>query len=520
MIGGGITGAGVARHAALAGLDTVLVEASDFSAGTSSRSTKLIHGGLRYLAMGDVGLVRETALERKHLYRLAPHLTEPRWMVVPAASILTMMKLRAGITAYERLGAVASADRHRNWSRAQLEIEEPELDSARFAQACVYREYLTDDTRLVLATLRAALAAGAEVCNYARVVRVGEPARGGGADAPVPLEIEDMLGGGRTELAARVVVNATGPWVEQLAHPEAATGNGAGRSTPRLHLSKGVHIAVPSHRLPVRNMVMLTAADERPVFAIPRGTVTYVGTTDTSVRGRPDLWPEVTRADVDYLLELLERYFPRSEIGAADVVSTWAGLRPLINQPGKAPKEMSRKEEIWVEGRVVTIAGGKLTGFRKMAEQVMARVSDLLGVNVPDEAPLEVLPGGALDCPDTERRRVAERYDVAPAVAARLVRLYGSEVGAVLGERPTPITTAVFAEEIDWAIDCESALTLEDVVYRRLRVPWFRPEDAEAVAVAAAQRLARRGCWSDTRQREALDALASRLRGDLAFSHS
>ena len=156
VIGGGITGAGVARHAAQTGLSVVLLEASDFAAGTSSRSTKLIHGGLRYLAMGDVGLVRETALERKHLFRMAPHLTEPKWMVVPAASRLTLMKLRTGITAYEHLGAVLADDKHQNWNAEALEAEEPLLDRQAFPYACAYREYLTDDARLVMATLRGA----------------------------------------------------------------------------------------------------------------------------------------------------------------------------------------------------------------------------------------------------------------------------------------------------------------------------------------------------------------------------
>ena len=199
VIGGGITGAGIAREATQRGLTVALLEAEDFSSGTSSRSSKLIHGGLRYLAMGDIALVRETALERKEIHRLAPHLAEPRWVVVPTRSRTGLLKMRAGITTYEKLGAVAEAELHRNWSRRELESEEPNLDRSRFAHACVYREYLTDDARLVLANLRCAAARGAVVLNHARVDAItgdgqGDLALGDSAavvDGPAPDQTAD-----------------------------------------------------------------------------------------------------------------------------------------------------------------------------------------------------------------------------------------------------------------------------------------------------------------------------------------
>jgi len=505
VVGGGITGAGVARHAALAGLSTVLLEASDFAAGTSSRSTKLIHGGLRYLAMGDVALVRETALERKRLFRMAPHLTEPKWMLVPARSLLGRMKLRLGITAYEMLGAVANGDKHRNLDAAGLEAEEPLLDRDRYPYACCYREYLTDDARLVLATLRGAAVRGAEVCNHVRVTGLAQDRDG------VTVDCVDALADGSFSLRARVVVNATGPWAEELFRP--------GANEPRrLHLSKGVHVGVPRNRLPVRNMVMLTAADGRPVFAIGRGSVTYVGTTDTTVEGGPDLWPDVSLPDVEYLLRPLADHFRGCHVDASDIVSAWAGLRPLINQPGKAAREMSRKEEVWTDGRLITIAGGKLTGFRIMAELVMARVASVLERRLTLTDPLEVLPGGAERDLEALLARVVDRYGISEQTGRRLIRLYGSEVFDVLGDVPTAITPAVFAEELDWAVTEESAMNLEDVVYRRLRVPWFHPEDTEAVAIAAAGRMARHFDWPASRQQQELNALASRLSRDLTFS--
>lgn len=510
VIGGGITGAGVARHAALAGLSTLVVEAADFASGTSSRSTKLIHGGLRYLAMGDFALVREGALERKSLKRMAPHLTQPQWMVVPAATWAGMMKLRLGISVYEWLGAVDRAERHQNWQAAELEQHEPLLDRHRYPYACTYREYLTDDARLVIATLRGAAAAGAVTCNYTRLTGFDA----GGDD--VSLDFQDMLTGERYAGRARVVVNAAGPWVESvlgLGRDAAASGH------PRLHLSKGVHIALSREQLPLSNMVMMTAGDRRPVFAIPRGQVVYVGTTDTSVKGGPGYWPEVTAADVAYLLATVNDHFTGVVVTPSDVVGSWAGLRPLVNQAGKSPKEMSRRDEIWQDpARFISIAGGKLTGYRKMAEQVLSRVGRVLGRDVALTDPLTRLPGGGE--PDTAAlvRRIGERYGQGERVSLRLMRLYGSEVETVLGQSPVPIAGGVFAEEVRWAVLMESALTLEDTVYRRLRVPWFRPGESQTVALAAVDIMAELLGWDGARKDQELRTLRDRLRDDLVFS--
>src|SRR5690606_6365007 len=229
VIGGGITGAGIARAAARAGLAVALLEAADFAAGTSSRSSKLIHGGLRYLAMGDVALVRETALERKHVHRLAPHLAEPSWMLVPARSWAGLLKFRAGLGTYETLGAVAEADRHRNLNAEELARREPLLRRERTPWACVYREYLTDDARLVLANLRDAVRWGARVLNHAPVEAiVVEGGRAGGVEARC------VESGRRVRVRAAVVVNAAGPWVEAVRRLEAPG------AADLLHLSKGV----------------------------------------------------------------------------------------------------------------------------------------------------------------------------------------------------------------------------------------------------------------------------------------
>ncbi|MEQ8859814.1 MAG: glycerol-3-phosphate dehydrogenase/oxidase [Pseudomonadales bacterium] len=505
VIGGGITGAGAARHAAQCGLRTLLLEAGDFAAGTSSRSTKLIHGGLRYLAMGDVALVRESALERKSLLAMAPHLTEPRWMLVPARRRRDYLKLRVGIGLYEWLGAVPREERHRNWNRQALAEGEPLLDRERLPWACVYREYLTDDARLVLGTLRGAAAHGASICNYVRVLAVAESASGSTAT------VLDERSGATFEIGARCVVNAAGPWVESLlpADPDA--------SGPRLHLSKGVHLVVARERLPVRHMVMMTAADGRPVFAIARAGVTYVGTTDTTHQGGPEHWPEVSASDIGYLIDTVNAHFASVAMTDRDVLASWAGLRPLINQPGKAAREMSRRDEIWRRGTLVTVAGGKLTGFRKMAEAAMAAVAEVLKRDLTMPTPLEPVAGGDIEDVEVLIEEVGRHYQVDARVATRLVRLYGSEVGQVLGQRPRPLSPSVYAEEVYWALDVEGARTLEDVVYRRLRAAWFLPDEVAQVVERVATLLSEHFDWSEGERLAQIAAVRRRLADELAF---
>jgi glycerol-3-phosphate dehydrogenase len=511
VIGGGITGAGIAREAALRGLSVVLVEAGDYAAGTSSRSSKLIHGGLRYLALGDVATVRTTALERALLHRLAPHLAEPRWMLVPARSWAGLAKLRVGITAYEKLGAVAEPDLHRTLDAEALAHEEPALDRAAYPYACIYREYLTDDARLVLANLRSAAAAGAVVLSHA-------PARAihteGGAAAG--LAVECAASGRRVRVRARAVVNAAGPWVDAVRALEDPA------APARLHLSKGVHVVLPAARLPLRNVAILVAADKRSIFAIPRGPVVYVGTTDTSYTGERRLWPEIERADVEYLLAPVARTFAVDPPRPADVVAAWAGLRPLIAEPGKPPAEISRRDEVWLgPAGVVTIAGGKLTGYRPMARAAVERAAEVAGLRpAPPPAEEPPLPGGDFGGDlDALAARVARSTGLAASCAARLVRLYGAEAEAVaaLGADGLPGDADLVLGEVDWAVRHEGALDLEDLWYRRLRAALYHPAARGAGLEAAAARMAGLLGWSEDRRERELEAVRARLADDLAF---
>lgn len=514
VVGGGITGAGVARYAAASGLRVLLAEANDYGSGTSSRSTKLIHGGLRYLAMGDIALVREAALERKILHEMAPHLAEPRWMVLPAKSMFEWLKYRVGVRVYESLGAVLDSDRFSNSADADVQAAEPDLNWEEYPYACIYREYLTDDARLVLATLRSAVFHGAQLCSYCKVTDITALEQEDATDYRVSLTSSQgdpahADHGATVSVTASSVVNAAGPWAESLLPTKVGP--------PRLRLSKGVHIVVPHKTLPVKNLVMIGTTDNRMLFVIPRGRHTYIGTTDTPHEGGPQTWPEVTAADVAYLLEPLARYFPKSSVSESDVVASWAGLRPLVNEPGKAPKEMSRKDEIWAVDGFISIAGGKLTGFRKMAESVLAEVGKALGRDL-DAGPEQPLVGG--DIPDLPAlvEEVSVRYQQPQAIAERLVRLYGNEVCVMLGDSPEPISASMFAQEVRWAIQIEGAQSLEDVVYRRLRLAWFLPAEAEPALPAIADIAAELLGWSEVERLRQLAHCRARLASDLAFA--
>lgn len=515
VIGGGITGAGIAREATLRGLSVALVEARDFASGTSSRSSKLIHGGLRYLALGDVVTVRATALERKVIHRIAPHLAVPEWMIVPTRSWAGAMKMRAGVTTYEKLGGVEVQDLHRVWSEEDLAREEPLLDGGRFRHAVVYREYVTDDARLVLANLRAAAAEGAVVLSRLRVDAI---LRDAGRAAGVTAVCEET--GRSVRVRARCVINAAGPWVDALRACEDAT------AAPLLHLSKGVHVVLPIERVPLRHVVILDAADRRSLFAVPHGRTLYIGTTDTSFVARAHTddatWPPVTLDDVAYLLEPLARTLRTSPVTPDEVIGAWAGLRPLISQPGRPPTEISRRDEVLIgPAGMVTIAGGKLTGYRPMARATLERAAELVGLRLrdaPDEDP--VLPGGDFAGNiDVLAESVARDGGIPASAAARLVRLHGSEASDVVRAGAAALAPGldIIAGEIDRAVSHEGALHLEDVVYRRTRAAWFEPGAREHALVPAACRMGALLGWDESRRSREIASTAARIDAELSF---
>ena len=485
VIGGGITGAGVARDAALRGLSVALIERTDWAAGTSSRSSKLIHGGVRYLEMGDVGLVREAANERLVLRRIAPHLTRPLRIVLPTYGRVTHTKLGVGLWTFERLAPVPADERYETWSREKALRSVPLLDGTRLHGAVVFTEYVTDDARLVLDTVRGAHEAGAWCVNHAEVTELGTG----------QATVRDGLGGRTVAVRARVVVNAAGPWVDEVRRRAGALAGA------RLHLTKGIHLVVPRARLPIEQIVVMPAADKRSAFAVPRGPVTYLGTTDTDYDAPTD-HPEVTAADADYLLDAANRTFG-IPLRREDVVAAWAGLRPLLHEEGKRPSEISRKDEILGgENGLVSIAGGKLTTHRRMAERVVDLVVRRLGRAAgPCRTDDVALPNGELPPAELVALEATVTARLGATAAERLVRLYGAgatrllariEADPAAGEMLSADAGVVRAE-IDAAIDDEMALTLEDILERRTRLLLFDMQQGlgcvEGVAAIAAKRL-------------------------------
>ncbi len=497
VVGGGITGAAVARDASARGLRVAVVEADDFASGTSSRSSKLIHGGLRYLANGEVRFVRQIARERAVVHAMAPHLARPCWMLVPTRTRTQAAGRIAALSAYERLGDVPKAERHSIWRRVDIARSEPRLRCGPGDRVIAYREYLTDDARLVIAVLRAAAATGAVVAN--RVPVVGLVRDGNRVDG---IAVRCALSGREVEVRGEVVVNAAGPWVERLARMEQDP------PATRVRLLKGVHVVVPRHRLPVVHPILCQAEDKRWIFVIPRDEVVYIGTTETDYHGDRSLWPEVEADEVRYLLDPLGPYFDVEPLALGDVVATWAGVRPLSAHRRWAPRTPSRRSEVSLgPAGMISITGGKLTGFRLVAEKVVREIAQRLGRTLPDGPGARPLPGSGTTPPGDG------------AAHQRLLSLYGADAPAVLAIAADPVVEggSVLSGEIDWAIDMEAALTVEDVIYRRTRAAWFLPVERERLAPAVAAHMARRLHWSETRRVKELAAVQARFADELAF---
>ncbi len=363
VIGGGIVGAGIARDAALRGLRVGLLESCDFAFGTSSRSSRLLHGGLRYLAQGRIGLVREASVEKTLLRSIAPHLVEPMGFVFPTykGTDWPLWQLRIGVRVYDLLCGGRNFEPSVTLSRAETLRRLPTLQSDRLTGAVRYFDGFTCDARLVMDTLRGAAAAGAVLLNYCELVSARRNAK------QWSCETNDRLTATRHRVKARVVVNATGPWGDRFP-----------QSRVRLRLTKGIHCVFDRGRVPIPEAVVITEG-RRILFIIPWGERVIVGTTDTDYDGPPEA-VRTEPADVSYVLQSVNRFFPVLAVVEKDVLATWAGLRPLIASAKGKPSDLSRSHRIRSpEDGWWDVAGGKLTTYRLMAEQVVDGVTRELG---------------------------------------------------------------------------------------------------------------------------------------------
>jgi glycerol-3-phosphate dehydrogenase len=367
VIGGGITGAGIALDATTRGINIALLEMQDFAAGTSSRSTKLVHGGLRYLKQFEVKMVAEVGKERAIVYENGPHVTTPEWMLLPfhKGGTFGSFSTSIGLRVYDFLAGVKKSERRKMFSAAETLSREPLVKKDGLKGGGYYVEYRTDDARLTIEVMKQAVSKGATALNYSKVKNLIYK-NGIVAGALV----EDLLSGEVYEVHAKKVVNATGPWVDGIREMDDS------KKGKTLKLSKGVHIVIDQSRFPLKQAIYFDTPDGRMVFAIPRDGKTYVGTTDTFYNEDP-INPGMTEEDRSYLLKAIHYMFPEVNVTEKDVESSWAGVRPLIHEEGKAPSEISRKDEIWEsDSKLITIAGGKLTGYRKMAETIVDLIAE------------------------------------------------------------------------------------------------------------------------------------------------
>lgn len=369
VIGGGITGSGILLDAASRGMNAGVIEMQDFAAGTSSRSTKLVHGGLRYLKNFEVGLVAEVGKERAIVYENAPHVTIPEWMLLPIFKGGTFGKFStsAGLAVYDRLAGVKRKERRSMLSKKETMSKEPLLRKNNLKGGGYYVEYRTDDARLTLEVMKEAVHRGGKAVNYVKAEQLlYEDGK------VVGVRAMDVLTGETREIRAKKIVNAAGPWVDEIRELDQS------KKGKHLFMTKGVHLVFDQSKFPLQQAVYFDTPfeDGRMMFAIPRAGKTYIGTTDTEYKRNP-VHPQMTVEDRDYIVNAANYMFPGINLTNEDVESSWSGVRPLIHEEGKDPSEISRKDEIFhSESGLITIAGGKLTGYRKMAEKVVDFVAD------------------------------------------------------------------------------------------------------------------------------------------------
>ena len=508
VIGGGITGVATARDAALRGLSVLLIEKDDFASGTSSRSTKLVHGGLRYLETYQFRMVAESLRERERMLLLAPHLTEVR----PFLYLLyrgypeTRARLRLGLTFYDVASGQWRKRRHAMLSRSQVLDREPHLNPDGLLGAGRFYDVLTDDARLTIDTAKGAAEAGAVLLNHAAVTGlVIEDGRACG------VRVEDLLGGGLFEVRCRQVLNATGPWTERT------RGFEDGGPSGRLRPTKGVHIVLRKRDFPLNTAVFLRSPDDnRVVWPIPSldDSLVYVGTTDTDYAGDPD-GVEPDEADLRYLLNVANHTIPDARLDLGHIVGSWAGLRPLVApEPGTSAGNTSREHAISTgPAGMLTISGGKLPSSRVLAQQVVdAAVRRLGGRRRPSRTATTPIAGA-----DTARLPGIRARAAAAGVPSEPISLwiarYGSNAGAVLTRYladpaaaevigPRGLTRA----EVRYCVDEEQCRTVEDLMVRRTSLFYWDATGGVSPLEAIAAELAAQLGWSEAQRADRADA--------------
>ncbi|MFY0607837.1 MAG: glycerol-3-phosphate dehydrogenase/oxidase [Cyclobacteriaceae bacterium] len=501
IIGGGVTGAGIALDASARGLKTVLFEKNDFASGTSSKSTKLIHGGLRYLKQFEISLVREVGQERAVVHHLAPHLVKAEKMLLPLIKDGTYGKILTsfGLMIYDVLAGVEKVDQRKILEKEETLKLEPLLDEEVLEGGGLYAEYRTDDARLTIEIMKTAALMGAHVISYAEVT---DFIYSQGQVAGV--KWRDNLSQAHFETSSQHTISAAGPWVDELRHKnESLEGK-------HLHLTKGVHIVLPHEKFPVQQSVYFDVPDGRMIFAIPRGRVTYVGTTDTDYHG--DINDVRTKSeDVEYLLQGIGHIFPSIELHFDDVESNWAGLRPLIEEEGKSASDLSRKDEIFEsETGLLSIAGGKLTGYRKMSERIvdklLSKYEDSSRTFRSCETDRIILSGGIFkDAKQvSEYQKVVEerivKLDLDIRFGEYLVSNYGKQTEDILARfdqvKANDQEIKLALAELEFTIENEAVHSIMDFFERRTGKLFFDIPSIPKLVEPVLTHMSKRFSWS------------------------
>ncbi len=520
IIGGGITGSGIALDAVTRGMKVGLAEMQDFAAGTSSRSTKLVHGGLRYLKQFEVKMVAEVGKERAIVYENGPHVTTPEWMLLPfhKGGTFGAFSTSIGLRVYDFLAGVKKKERRVMLSRDEVLQKEPLIKKEGLKGGGYYVEYRTDDARLTIEVAKRAAEFGADLLNYTKVV--GFTYENGKVNG---VELQDVLTGESYTVRAKKVVNAAGPWVDTLREKDSSKN---GKS---LRLTKGVHLVIDQSRFPLKQAVYFDTPDGRMVFAIPRDGKAYVGTTDTFYEEDP-VHPTMTSEDREYIINSINFMFPDAKITEKDIESSWAGVRPLIHEEGKDPSEISRKDEIWVsDSGLITIAGGKLTGYRKMAETVVDLVAKQMkeeNDKVFGECQTKTLKisggdvGGSqnLDAFIEKLHKVGVELGLTVKEAKQMTRMYGSNIGKVfslISNNQETILKYGFSKEVfgklAYAIEEEMVATPVDFFLRRTGALLFNIDWVFEWKESVVQYMADVFNWTENEKKKYIDELEKEL---------
>ena len=472
IIGGGITGAGILLDATSRGLSAALIEKEDYASGTSSRSTKLIHGGLRYLKNFEFKLVREVGKERAVVYNIAPHLVVPEKMLLPLVEGGSFGKFGTGIGLwlYDKLAGVTGEDKRKILSKEKTLKIEPTLRHDNLKGAGYYAEYRTDDARLTLEIIKTAVQLKGTAINYAaatELVYENKKIRG--------VKCTDTITKTPFSIKAKKIINATGPWVDELREKDKSL------SEKKLYLTKGVHIVVDRDKLPINNSIYFDVEGGRMIFAIPRQEITYIGTTDTEFSENKNS-PKATREDVQYLIDAANKMFPAAELKIIDILSSWSGIRPLIHEDGKNISELSRKDELFISNSgLITIAGGKLTGYRLMAKKVVDLIGKQLNINHKCTTQDIKISGGEFDTPDLVDSFILsiksrlKSLKLAEKKAEYLVRTYGKQTNSILEIFENETFNVLVEAEVWFSLRYDSTITLIDFFLRRTGKINFEP---------------------------------------------